>query len=426
VTGLAFGLIPALHASRPNLQGVMREGSRTFAGDRSGHFARRALVVGEVAIALTLLAGAGLLIRSLQELQKVDPGFRPENVLTFQLALPPSKYPDGAAGTAFFEQALAGIRATPGVTAAGLTSELPFAGGWSTGSFEVEGYTPRENEPDPWGDQRTVSEGFDQALGVTLLRGRFFTEQDAAGSPPVVVVDEELARRYWPNDDPIGKRIAEDPGEWRTVVGVVRHTKHAGLNDEDRVQLYFPYRQSGGIGQATLAVRTTGEPLEALGAIRRVIAGIDPEQPLANVQTMEALVDRSLQGRRLSVRLLALFSALAAFLAALGIYGVISNMVAQRTRELGVRMALGAAADRVLLMVLRQGMGLALLGVVIGLVGSLVLTRLIASQLFGVNPSDPVTFLATAALLVLVSVVATLLPAGRAARVDPMVALRAE
>jgi predicted permease len=428
VTGLAFGLLPALHASRPNLQGVMREGSRTFAGDRSGNFARRALVVGEVAIALTLLAGAGLLIRSLQALQDVDPGFRAENVLTFQLALPDLKYPDEAARTAFFERALQGIRATPGVTAAGLTNEIPFGGGWSTGSFEVEGYVPREGEPDPWGDQRAISEGFDRALGVTLVRGRFFTEQDVAGAPLVTVVDEELARRYWPNQDPIGKRIAEDDDVWLTVVGVVRHTKHAGLNDEDRVQLYMPYRQigGGGMGQATIAVRTAGEPLAALAAVRRVIAGIDPEQPIARVETLESLVDRSLHARRLSVQLLTIFSGLAALLAALGIYGVISHMVAQRTRELGVRMALGAAADRVLIMVLRQGVGLALAGVGLGLVGALALTRLIASQLFEVSPSDPATFAITAALLVLVAVVATLLPAGRAARVSPMVALRAE
>ena len=426
VTGLAFGLLPALHASRPNLQGMMRESGRTFAGDRAGNFARRALVVGEVAIALTLLAGAGLLIRSLQALQEVDPGFRPENVLTFQVALPSSKYPDEVARTAFFDRALQQLRATPGVTAAGLTDVLPFGGGWSTGSFEVEGHTPREDEPAPWGDQRSVSEGFDRALGVTVVRGRFFNEQDVAGAPLVVVVDEELVRRYWPDQDPIGKRIAEDEDVWATVVGVVRHTKHAGLNDEDRVQLYFPFRQTGGNAFATVAVRTTGDPLDAVGAIRRVIAGIDPELPLAQVQAMEALVDQSLQGRRLSVRLLTLFSALAALLAALGIYGVISHMVAQRTRELGVRMALGAAADRVLVMVLRQGVGLALAGVAIGLVGSLALTRLIASQLFGVQPTDPVTFVATAVLLVLVSVIATLLPAGRAARVDPMVALRAE
>jgi putative ABC transport system permease protein len=428
VTGVAFGLFPALHASRPNLQSVMRESSRAFAGDRAGNLARRALVVGEMAIALTLLAGAGLLIRSLRELQQVDPGFRAENVLTFQVALPETRYADEAQRTAFFERALEGIRATPGVTAAGLTSVLPFGGGWSTGSFTVEGYQPKENEPNPWGDQRIVSPGFDRALGVSLVKGRFIDERDVAGAPLVAVVDEELVRRYWPNEDPIGKRISEDEGVWLTVVGVVRHTKHAGLNDQDRVQVYFPYRQigEGGMDQATFAVRTSGDPLATLGAVRRVIGSIDRDQPLARVEAMTTLVDRSLQGRRLSVQLLTIFSGLAALLAALGIYGVISHMVAQRTRELGVRMALGAAANEVLVMVLRQGLGLAMAGVGLGLVGAFALTRLIASQLFGVQPTDPATFAATAMLLVLVAVVATLLPAGRAARVDPMVALRAE
>jgi predicted permease len=367
--------------------------------------------VGEVALALTLLTGAGLLIRSLRELQEVDPGFRTENLLTFQIALPEAKYPEPERKEAFFAQALDGIRAIPGVTAAGLTTVLPFGGGWSTSGFTVEGYEPREGEPDPWGDYRVVSEGYDRALGATLLRGRFLTEADDADAPPVVVVDEEMVRRYWPNEDPIGKRIAEDEGVWFTVVGVVRHTKHAGLTDEDRVQMYYSFRQVPGVGFATVAVRTSADPLAAVGGVRRVVSSLDPEQPIAGVATMEALVDRSLQARRLSVQLLTLFSALAAFLAALG---------------LGIRMALGAATANVLVMVLRQGVGLAAAGVALGLLGALGLTKLIAGQLYGVAPTDPVTFATTAALLVLVAVVASLLPAGRAAKVDPMVALRAE
>lgn len=425
-TGLVFGVVPALYASRANPQSVMRESGRTFAGDRKGQLARRALVVGEVALALTLLAGAGLLVRSLRAIQEVDPGFRAENMLTFQVALPDAKYPESEQTTAFFSQLLEGVRAAPGVTAAGLTSVLPFSGGWSTSSFTVEGYEPRGDEPGPWGDFRVVSEGYDRALGVTLIRGRFLTDADDENAPLVAVVDEEMVRRYWPNEDPIGKRISEDEGVWITVVGVVRHTKHAGLNDEDRVQLYLPYRQLGGVAQATIAVRTTGDPLAAVGTVRRVVASLDPEQPIANVQSMEALVDQSLQGRRLSVQLLTVFSALAAFLAALGIYGVISHMVAQRTRELGIRMALGAATTSVLMMVLRQGVTLAGIGVGIGLIGAFGLTRLISGQLYGVAPTDPVTFAVTAAVLVVVAVVASLLPAGRAAKVDPMVALRAE
>jgi predicted permease len=431
LTGVIFGLLPAFHASRADLQGMLREASRGVAGDRAGNFARRALVIGEMGIALTLLTGAGLLIRSLVQLEKVDPGFRPDHLLTFGLSLPSARYPTKAARIAFYEEALERVRATPGVTAAGLSTVLPFSGNWSTGSFTVEGYQPGKDQPGPWGDIRRVSPGYEKALGMTLVKGRFLSPQDGPDAPPVAVVDEELARRFWPELDPIGRRITFDDADddsihWVPVVGVVKHTKHAGLDDQDRVQLYFSYRQAPEVGGMSVAVRTSGDPAAATAAVRVAIRGIDPDVPLASTSTMAELMDRTLGARRLSVRLLAFFSALAALLAALGIYGVVSHMVTLRTRELGVRMALGAGSGRLLRMVLREGLALALGGVVLGMAGAFGLTRLIAAQLFGVAPTDPLTFVATAALLVLAAVVATLVPAGRAARVDPMVALRAE
>jgi putative ABC transport system permease protein len=431
LTGLLFGLAPAVQTSKTNLQETLKEGGRGATADRSGHAMRRVLVVAEVALALTLLTGAGLLIKSLALLQDVSPGFDARNLLTFRVAIPNAKYRSDTARIQYFDRAIEAVRAVPGVTDVGIASVLPFSGGWSTGSFSVEGYQPPTGKPGPWGDQRTVSPGLFTTLRVPLIKGRLFTEQDGATGPQVVIVDDELVKRYWPNADPVGKRITfndtqrDSVIDWITVVGVVGHTKHEGLDAENRVQLYFPYRSGVG-GGMTFAVRTAGDPNRALPAVRAAIHGIDRDVPIAAIATMDANISNSMGQRRFAMLLLGLFAAMAMVLASIGIYGVMSYSVTQRAHEIGIRMALGAARRNVLAMVMRQGLLLVGIGVVIGVAGALALTRLIASQLFGVQPSDPTTFVLVALTLVGVAALATFVPAMRATRVDPVVALRDE
>ncbi|HET9984370.1 MAG TPA: ABC transporter permease [Longimicrobiales bacterium] len=432
LTGLVFGLVPALQSARPDLQETLREGGRGGTADRSGLLVRRLLVVAEVALALTLLTGAGLLVRSFARLQGVDPGFDPKNVLTFQLALPSGRYPSDTAQIAFFDQVLERLATVPGVKAAGATSVLPFGGSWSTGSFAIENLQPKKGEPGPWGDIRVVSPDFLRTLRVPLLKGRTFTPQDRLGAPPVAVVDEELVRRYWPAQDPIGKRItfddptaAGDTAHWISVVGVVGHTKHEGLDADARVQLYLPYEQNGS-SVMSVVLRTAGDPNRVVPLARAAVQAVDRDQPLARVRTLDSLVGDSLGERRLSMTLLAAFATVALLLAALGIYGIMAHLVTQRTRELGVRMALGAATGDVLGLVLRQGMGLAAAGIAFGLVGALSLTRLMTSQLYSVRATDPATFATVAVVLGAVALLATAVPALRAARVDPVEALRQE
>ncbi|MBX6365207.1 MAG: ABC transporter permease [Gemmatimonadetes bacterium] len=315
---------------------------------------------------------------------------------------------------------------------AGATTTLPFGGSWATASFTIEGFQPGKDQPGPWGDIRFVSPDFFRTLRVPFLKGRAFTAQDRLGAPIVAIVDEEMVRRYWPGQDPIGKRLtfddpaaAGDTTHWITVVGVVGHTKHEGLDADPRVQLYLPYTQTGA-SLMSIVLRTTGDPNRVVPLARAAVSEVDRDQPIARVATLEQLVSDSLGERRLSTTLLAAFAGLALLLAALGIYGIMAHHVAQRTRELGVRMALGAAARDVLGLVLRQGMGLAVTGIVIGLVGALALTRLMASQLYAVRATDPATFAAVAAILGVVALLATAIPALRATRVDPVEALRQE
>jgi putative ABC transport system permease protein len=432
--GLLFGLAPAIHTATPNLHGALKEGGRGTTADRGSHALRRSLVVTEVALALTLLTGAGLLLKSFARLQGVDPGFEATNLLTFNLALPPIRYRSDTSQAAFFEQALPAIARVPGVTGVGATTVMPFGGNWSTGSFEIEGYQAPENQPGPWGDIRIVTPGFFETLGIPLLRGRYLTDDDRDGSRLVAVIDEEFVRRYWPNEDPVGKRFTFGPpdgvtdttrNEWIEVVGVVGHTAHEGLDADPRLQLYLPYRQ---VPQPFLAVavRTTGHPDRYVNLIRNAVRSVDPDQPISAVSNMEELLSRAVGQRRLSMMLLSLFSGIALVLASVGIYGVMSYSVTQRARELGVRIALGADRGDVLRLVLRQGMRLALLGIGIGLVAALGLTRLIESQLYGVAATDPSTFVLVAGMLTLTALVANLLPAFRAMRTDPAVVLREE
>jgi putative ABC transport system permease protein len=430
VTGFVFGLAPALQSTRANVSDTLREGGRGAIADRSGHALRRVFVVAELALALTLLAGAGLLIRSYERLSSVDPGFNPENLLTFNLALPAMRYTNDTTRIQFFDRVLSAMSNSPGVRGVAAVSTMPFAGSWSTSSFTVEGYTVPENQPGPWGDIRIVNEDYASAMGIPVTRGRFFTANDRADGQPVAVVDEELVRRYWPDTDPIGKRItfddaADSTSQWISVIGVVGHTAQEGLDAEKRVQVYFSYRQNV-TPFMQVGVRTAGDPLAIVPSIRQAVKSVDAELPLANLNTMEALVAESIGPRRLSTSLLGFFSGLALLLAALGIYGVIAHSVMQRTQELGVRMALGAGAKDVLRLVMMQGLTIAGIGLTVGIGGAFALTRLMKSQLYQVDATDPVTFISVAAILLAVALLATLLPALRAMRLDPVQALRQE
>ncbi len=424
-TALLFALIPAFRSARTDVQGSLREGARGTSGDRSGVLVRRALVVLEFALAVSLVVGAGLMIKSFARLTSVDPGFRPERLLTFHLALPESEYTSDTARVAFHDRLLEELAALPDVESAATTTVLPFSGGWSTGSFTVEGHEPARGEPNPWGDIRIVSPDFARTMGIPVLRGRFLTEADAMGAERAVVVDEEMVRRFWPDRDPIGQRISFDEENWWSVVGVVGHTAHEGLDADPRVQLYFPARRLGPSGM-WYVLRTRDRPLGVMPSVRATLRTVDEDQPVSEVATMEARMAEVVGPRRLSAVLLAAFAAVALLLAATGAYGVLSFAVHQRTRELGVRMAMGANRRAVLRMVMAQGLRLALLGVALGLAAALLLTRLLASQLYGVGAGDPSTFALVTLLLVGVATLSTLLPALRATRVDPLVALRAD
>ncbi len=430
LTGLVFGVMPAAQVVRTDVHDDLKDGGRGAGGDRGRLALRRGLVISTVALALTLLTGAGLLMRSFSRLVVVDPGFRPANLLTFNLVLPAARYANDTLRTLAAERLTQAIAAVPGVRSVGATSNMPFGGGWSTGSFNVEGHTPPPNGLGPWGDQRIVTPGFLPTLGVELKAGRFFTEADGPDAPRVAVVDEGMVARFWPGQDPIGKRVTfnsltDTNITWITVVGVVAHTLHEGLDGQHRVQMYRPLRQRP-LGFLWVAVRTDRDPRAVLGGVREAVRGVDRDLAIAGIATMDELIEGSTGPRRFTMLLLGVFAALAAGLACIGLYGVMSYTVAQRARELGVRVALGAEARDVLRLVVGQGMRLTLAGVAIGAVAALAATRLMRSMLFDVSARDPLTFAATATLLVAVALLATWLPARRAAAVDPMSALRSE
>ena len=428
-TGLLFGLAPALQMARTDLHESLKEGGRSV-GHRSSLRLRRALVVSTVALALTLLVGAGLLIRSFSRVVSVNPGFRPDHLLTFQVSLPAAKYPNDTVRVAVLQRLITALNAAPGVVSAGGTSNIPFGGNWSTSSFNVEGYQPPPNTPMPWGDVRLVTPGYLATMQTPLKAGRQFSDADRAGTPPVCIVDEEMVRRYWPNSDAIGKRITfnsltDSSVQWIQVVGVVGHMAHEGLDAQKRLQVYFPLAQAD-LPFLGFTVRTAGDPLAALGTVRAAVRSVDPDLPVAGVDTMERLIDQSTGSRRFAMLLLGGFALLAMVLASIGLYGVMSYTVTQRSRELGVRLALGADPRAVLGLVLGQGFRLAITGVALGLIVALAVTRVMKNMLFNLSAVDPLTFLTIALLLVAVALLASYLPALRATRVNPIEALRSE
>jgi putative ABC transport system permease protein len=431
LTGLLFGLAPALQASRPNLTESLKEGERGSSGRRQ--WLRSVLVVGEVALTLTLLVGAGLLVQSFRRVLQVDPGFKPQNLLTMQVSVnKPNGEQNGQQVANFFEQLQQNVRNLPGVKSVAVSNGIPF-GSTNFPPFLIEGRPVTDGKPS--GLRYHVSPTYFQTMGIELLKGRLFTAGDTPNTPMVVIIDEALAQRYFPNEEPLGQRLkpsAEAPS-WE-IVGIVRHAEPNSLDAQGPTpaQFYLNFDQipverlPGYVRRLNLLTRTEVEPLSLTAAVRAQVAALNKDQAVFNVRTMEQAVAQSVAPRRFSMLLLSVFAVVALALASLGIYGLMSYVVAQSTREIGVRMALGAEVSDVLKLVLGQGMKLALVGVALGLVASLVLTRMMKTLLFGVSATDPLTFAAIALLLTGVALLACWLPARRATNVDPMIALRVE
>jgi putative ABC transport system permease protein len=423
VTGILFGMAPALQLPKLSIHEVVKDGGRGSTGSRR-RWLRQSLVVGEIAVALVLLIGAGLLINSFWRLLRTDRGFDERNVLTVNLML--SRYSTPEQQINFLRTVLERVAQTPGARAVGLTSALPLRGGAST-DFVIEGRT-YELGDEPSADIRTIDPNYFRAMGIPIGAGRVFADSDSPDSPKVMVINESMARRFWPNEDPIGKRVTmKDWGPPLTgeIVGIAGDVKPDTLDADPRPTIYWPFTQFPIIFN-TLVIRSDGNPLNLVAAVKNRIWSVDPVQPIANVDTMEQVLANSVATRRFNMILISLFAATALALASVGVYGVISYTVSQRTHEIGIRMALGAKGSDVMKLVVAQGVALTMSGVVVGVGASLVLTRLMSTLLFGVGPTDVPTFASVAVLLTVVSLAACIIPARRATKVDPMFALRCE
>jgi putative ABC transport system permease protein len=431
-TGVIFGCMPAWHATKTNLAGTLKDSVRGTAGAAGMHRLRGVLVVAEMALAVLLLAGAGLLIRSFARLQGVDPGFRPDHVLTAQVSLPDSKYDTDEKRSALFDALIERLAGTPGVRSASAISIRPMSGNSFDIGFSVSGRPKPKPGEQPSMEIRVTTPAYFKTMGVPLRRGRFFTSADTAGAQHVVVLSESAARKYFPNEDPIGREITlgwgrgkDKPKVGGPVIGIVGDIKESGLNEPGEPELYVPYDQVA-IGSMTLVVRTDVPAMALAGVLQHLVREADTDLPVSRLQTLDDVLTESVSQSRFYMLLLATFATVALLLAAIGIFGVMSNAVAHRTREIGIRLALGADAAQVRALVLKQALLLACLGIVIGLAASLQLTKLLATLLFDLSPSDPVTLGGVAIVLLGVALLASYLPAWRASRVDPLVALKAE
>lgn len=432
LTSLLCGLVPALKVSKPDLNGTLKESGRSTNGG-SG-FARSALVIVEVALTLVLLVGAGLLVKSLWRVLQINPGFNPDATLTMQVSLPSSAYENASRKINFYRQFFERIKTRPGIEAAGMINNLPLGGVDINGQFGVAG---RSREQFGYASYRVISPEYFRTMNIPLLKGRYLSEQDNESSEPVAVISQRVAESFFKDEDPLGKRILsvndtaskeefEHPERWPLIVGVVGDVKHFGLERRSSADLYFSYAQRPlRIGDMAVVLRTNGDPANFAATVRQVVKDIDPNLPV-NFEAMQQIFDRSIANRRYNVLLLGVFAAVALLLAIIGMYGVMSHTVSQGTREIGIRMALGAQASDVLRLVVGQGLVLTTIGIGIGLIGAWGLMRLISTLLFGVTATDPLTFVGVAVLLLLVSTLACVLPARRATKVDPMVALRYE
>jgi predicted permease len=432
VTAIVFGSLPAMQLAHKDVGPHVHSarGGRTALGQRT----RAALVTAQIALALVLLVGAGLLIQSFSRLLRVPSGFNPERVLTLQLSVPLEGYRERDRVVRFFEQLLDGVRASPGIVSAGAVAGLPLQAQRGDWDFYLEGETPGPHGSDRPTDWQVVTPGYFETMGVRLVGGRFLSARDRADSPSVVLINETLARTFFANRNPIGRqiRMSGDDRPWMTIVGVVADVRQDGLDARPQAEVYMPHSQftpfwrDTTLRTFTITVKTVGDPAQAAPTVRQQVRALDPDLPVSTVITMEDVVARSVAERRLHMLLLGTFALIAVILAVVGTYGVLAYQITERTREFGVRMALGAKAGDILRMVIRQGMMPALAGVVIGLAGATLVTRLLTSLLFETEPLDPTTFAATAALVLTAALIACCLPARRATQVDPSTALRVE
>jgi putative ABC transport system permease protein len=432
VTGVIFGLAPAIQASRTDLNEALKQGGGRTSLSAGNRRLQSAMVIGEVALAMVLLVGAGLLIQTFTRLRGQYAGMRAESVLTARTTLPEAKYRDPLRRASFYEQVLERVNALPGVVGTGYTTAVPLTWKGGTNGITIEG---RPEEPGVLYDanHRQISNDYFKAIGIALREGREFNQGDTHQSTPVVIINETMASGYWPNESALGKRFKHgrtgSSRPFMTVVGIVADVRQMGVDSPVKAEMYMPYRQAGNqfwYAPRDLVIRSSGDPTSLASAVTAVVHDVDPDQPVSNIRTMEQVLGEEVQLRRTGTTLLGVFAGLAMLLASLGIYGVLSFFVTQRTPEFGVRMALGAQTGDILRLVLRRGMSLALAGVAIGLVASFALTRLMQSLLFEVNASDPATFAGLALALSVVAFAACYIPARRATRVDPMVALRYE
>jgi predicted permease len=437
ISGLLFGLIPAWQSSNPNLNEKLKESGKSASSNPRGNRLRSALVVIQVALAFVLLVGAGLLLKSFSQLQQVNVGFNREHLLTMQISLPPAAYPQGPDVLNFYREALRQFSSLPGVTAVAAISQVPLAGGGPQFTFSVEGRplpTPAEA---PIASYRTLTAGYFQTMGIPLLKGRFFTEADDQTALQVVIINQNLADKMWPGEDPVGKRLTVGvplPGEqpeWATVAGVVGNVKHTSLAGETGMQMYHPVAQTPfltmGLGRTmTFLLRTGPATAGLIEPARKVVAQLNPTLPVSNVKTMDTIIYDSVAPFRFNTFLLGLFAATALLLTMVGVYGVMNYAVTQRTQEIGIRMALGAQPGQVRSLLLKQGLLLSGSGLVVGWAGCWGVTRLMSSLLFGVDATDPLTLLAVAAGLLGSTLLACYLPARKATRIDPLIALKYE
>jgi predicted permease len=430
LTGLLFGMAPALQSLKLNLNELLKEGARGASGGKRQRRLRDGMVIAEVALAVVLLVGAGLLMRSFVKLLQVDPGFRPEGVLTMGVFLPTATWVKTEEQIAFYQQLVERVSALPGVRSAGVTSDLPWTGYQNKAVFPVEGKTFPPNQM-PQADYHFISADYMRTIGVPLLAGRWFDARDTLGTTEVILINQSMARKYWPGEDAVGKRIATSgkipsrDEDWSRVVGVIGDIKDFPNSPQAEPSFYWPITQQP-FPELHLAVRTGNDPLSLVEAVRREVRSLNKDVAVTDVKTLETIASSALASQRFTLLIASLFALAALALAAVGIYGVMSYLVSQRTREIGIRLALGAQGADVVILVLKQGMMLAATGVALGLAGSFALTRLMESLLFGVKPADTLTFITISALLALVALAACWIPARRAMKTDPVVALHCE
>jgi putative ABC transport system permease protein len=424
VVGVAAGLAPALHVSRADVQETLKESGNAGSSAR-GTWMRSGLAVAEVAAALVLLVGAGLLVKSFLRLQQIETGVRPENVVTMRVSLPAGRYDTAQKSGLFYREVLERVSALPGVESAGVINMLPLQRYGSNGEIQVEGRDPLPPGKVPLTEYRLASAGYFKTLGIPLLAGRLFDATDEQETARNVVVSQTLVRTFFPDGDAVGKRVKGGGPDWWTIVGVVGDVRQSGLTQPSRPELFFPYAAYRGDGM-TLVVKGASDPAELTAAVRGEVQAVDPNQPVYNVRTMQEVIDLSISNSRLNMTLLSAFAALATLLAVVGIYSVMSYLVTQHTREIGIRMALGASPSNILRLVIGQGLLLTVTGIGLGALAAFGLTRLMSSLLYGVAGTDPTTYVLVSALLLLVAVAACYVPARRATKVDPLVALRYE